>query len=242
MSKINYDIIDIHRVTVLPPTFNGDVIFELRAVDTFVIQSQARHLSGMDKRHDAHVRSKTMTTNITNHVGLTFHTSVCVGHLRCSNIECEFLRRVHRTYSVNELEWEGLSPSALSVGVPHPKGSTLVCKICKDPPLCISMCSARVYYVLGAPGMTRTYVHLGIHAHPVKDGELRDMQDRTRVLIGEQMEKTPTATNSSIVLEATKELLGELLLTQDGVKPTPLDFDDLVPVLDKCKYFSSPSI
>ena len=57
-----------------------------------------------------------------------------------------------------------------------------------------------------------TFVHLGTHSHLVKDGELRDMRERTRSLIGEQMERTPSATNSSIVMEATKELLGEFLL------------------------------
>ena len=76
----------------------------------------------------------------------------------------------------------------------------------------------------------------------MKDGELRDMWDHTRSLIGEQMERTPGATNSSIVMEATKELLGEFLLRPEGDSSRDMEFNDLVPVLDKCKYMTSPNI
>ena len=100
----------------------------------------------------------------------------------------------------------------------------------------------RVYYVCGNSTLTRAFIHLGIHKHRVKDGELRDMQERTRDLIGEQMERTPSTTNSAIIMDATKELLEDLLLCPDGELPKTLDFSELMPVLDKCKYFSSPSI
>jgi len=143
---------------------------------------------------------------------------------------------------MNESKWEGMTPCVLDVGDLHPTWSTLVCRVCKQPPSCIAKCAVKAYYILGNRRMTRAFVYLGVHEHPVKDGELRDLQDRTRVLISEQTKRTPTATNSSNVLEATKELLEEPLLNQDGVHPKPLDFDDLVPVLDKCKYFSSLSI
>ena len=203
--------------------------------------TSAKGISGMDKRHDGHVWSKTLTTNITNSQGFTFKTS-CLGHLRCTNSSCEFLRRSHRLQPVNEMEWEGVSPSVLDVGDAHPQGSTLVCNICKHLPSCVATCPARVYYVLGKQSSTRAFVHFGTHSYPVKDGELRDMRERTRSLIGEQMERTPSATNSSIVMEATKELLGEFLLRPEGDSSRVMDFNDLVPVLDKCKYITSPNI
>jgi hypothetical protein len=56
------------------------------------------------------------------------------------------------------------------------------------------------------------------------------------------VERTPHATNSSIVMEATKELLGELLLRPEGVPAKTFTFEELVPVLDKCRYMNSPSI
>ena len=56
------------------------------------------------------------------------------------------------------------------------------------------------------------------------------------------MERTPSATNSSIVMEATKELLGEFLLRPDEDSSRVMDFTNLVPVLDKCKYITSPNI
>ena len=56
------------------------------------------------------------------------------------------------------------------------------------------------------------------------------------------MERTPRATNSSIVMEATKELLGEFLLQPEGDSSRDMEFNNLVPVLDKCKYITSPNI
>ena len=95
-------------------------------------------MAGMDKRYDGHVWMKTKTTNIVNRSGLTFCTSVCVGHVRCMNSTCAFLNRVHRVHDVNELEWEGMSIVPLDVGDKHPPSSTLVCKFCKEPPSCIA--------------------------------------------------------------------------------------------------------
>ena len=57
------------------------------------------------------------------------------------------------------------------VGQPAPAMSTLVCKICKVPSICVAACAAKVYYVFGAAHMTRACLHLGIHDHPVKVGE-----------------------------------------------------------------------
>jgi hypothetical protein len=85
-------------------------------------------------------------------------------------------------------------------------------------------------------------VHLGIHEYPVKNGEYQDFKDRSRTLLAEQVERTPHATNSSIVTEATKELVGELLLRPEGTPAKTFTFEELVPVLDKCRYMSSPSI
>ena len=242
LSRLDYDSIPAYAVQRLPPKFNGDVIFELPPVSVSHMCTSAKGMSGMDKRHNGHIWSKTLTTNITNSQGFTFKTSSCLGHLRCTNSSCEFLHRSHRLQPVNEMEWEGVSPSILDVGDAHPQGSTLVYSICKHPPSCVATCPARVYYVLGKQSSTRAFVHLGTHSHPVKDGELRDMRERTRSLIGEQMERMPSATNSSIVMEATKELLGEFLLRPEGDFSRVMDFNDLVPVLDKCKYITSPNI
>jgi hypothetical protein len=90
--------------------------------------------------------------------------------------------------------------------------------------------------------MTRTYVHLGVHEHPMKDGEYQDFKDRSRILLGEQVDRTPHTTNSSIVMEATKELVEELLLKPEGAPTKTFTFEELVLILDKCKYISSPSI
>jgi hypothetical protein len=76
----------------------------------------------------------------------------------------------------------------------------------------------------------------------VKVGEDQEVKDKTRKLIKQQVERTPQATNSSIVMEASKELVGELLIDPEEALVRKFDLEELVPVLEKCKYMSSPSI
>jgi hypothetical protein len=85
-------------------------------------------------------------------------------------------------------------------------------------------------------------MHLGVHEHPVKNGEYQDFKDPSRTLLKEQVEKTPQATKSSIVMEATKELMGELLLRPKRAPAKTFTLDELVTVLDKYRNMSSPSI
>jgi hypothetical protein len=56
------------------------------------------------------------------------------------------------------------------------------------------------------------------------------------------VEKTPKTTNFAIVMETTRELVGELLIDPEGAPARKFDLEELVPILDKCKYMSSPSI
>jgi hypothetical protein len=114
--------------------------------------------------------------------------------------------------------------------------------MCKPPPAYIATYEAKIYYVFGGDHMTHACVHLGVHEHPEKNGEYHDIKDRSRTLIEEHVDITPHATNSSIVMEATKELVKELLLRPEGALGKTFTFEELVPILDKYKYMSSPSI
>jgi hypothetical protein len=86
--------------------------------------------------------------------------------------------------------------------------------------------------------MTCACLHLGVHEHPVKVGEDHEIKERTHKLIEE---RTPKATNSAIVMEASKELVGELLINPTGMPVRKYNLEELVPILEKCKYMSSPS-
>jgi hypothetical protein len=236
---LDFDTLDIQRVQFLPLTFNGDVLFEFPPLDT----SDPFHMMhGMDKHYDGHAWTKIVTSNIKSDMSLTFHTSICIGHLRCENQDCEYISRIHRTSPINEREWDGFTVTTIRVGQPVPAGLSFVCKICKVPLVCIATCVAKIYYVYGAANMTRACLHLGIHEHHVKVGEDQESKERTHKLIEEQIERTPKATNSAIIMEASKELVGELLIDPERVPIRKYDMEELVPILEKCKYMSSPSI
>jgi hypothetical protein len=236
---LDFDSLDIQRVQFLPPTFNGDVLFELPSVDTL---GPFHIIHGMDKYHDGHAWTKTVTFNIKSDMSLTFRTSTCIGHLCCENQDCEYTSRIHRTSPINEWEWDGFTVTTIPVGQPAPVESSLVCKICKIPPVYIATCTAIIYYVFGAANITHVCLHLGVHEHPMKVGEDQEIKERTRKLIEEQVERTSKATNSAIVMEASKELVGELLIDPKGAPVRKYDIEELVPILKKCKYMSFPSI
>ena len=158
-------------------------MFELPAVDMFNFQTPTKLMHGMDKRHDGHVWTKTIKSNIKNDTSLSFYTSICIGHLCCKNQECKYTSRIHRTSLVNEWEWDGFFVMTIPVRQPTPLGLSLVYKICKVPLVCIATCSTRIYYVSRATNMTCAYLHLGIHEHPVKVGEDQEIKERTRKLI-----------------------------------------------------------
>jgi hypothetical protein len=175
-------------------------------------------------------------------MGLTFCITFCVGHLRCNNQDCKYLSHIHRTSPVNEIEWNGFTTTSFQARCLPPSMSSIVCKIYKTPPSCVATCEARIYYVFGGDNMTHACMHLRVHAHLVKDGEYQDFKDRTQTLFGEKVERNPHAINCVIVMEATKELVGELLLRPKGAPAKTFTFEKLVPVLDRSKYMSSPSI
>ena len=147
LKKIDYDKINIQEVNHLPPRFDGTQLFVLSTVEVSSSQSKAMSMDGIDKQYDGHVWTETQTTNITYGVGLAFCSSTCVGHLRCQNPSCDYLQRVPRISQVNDTEFDGLTKEFFPLSVIVPPGSTLVCEICKEPPKCIAVCKATIFYV-----------------------------------------------------------------------------------------------
>ena len=90
-------------------------------------------MEGMDKHYDGHIWTKTMTTNITNNLNLTFWSSTCVGHLHCEKPHYKYLQHTHRASSFNETEFDGFTKEPFLIAGPPPLGSMLVCKMCKEP-------------------------------------------------------------------------------------------------------------
>jgi hypothetical protein len=134
LKKLDYDKFKIQEVNHLPPRFDGTQLFVLPAAEVSSSQSRAKSLDGMDKQYDGHVWTKTQTTNITNDVGPAFRSSPCVGHLQCQNPSCDYLQRAHRTSKVNDTEFEGFTKDPFPLSGVVPSRSTLVCRICKNPP------------------------------------------------------------------------------------------------------------
>ena len=114
---------------------------------------------------------------------------------------------------------------------------------CKTPPTCLATCKARIYFAYSDnPEMTRAAIHLGGHGHPIARGMYRDSAEVICRLIAEQVEKTPTATNSTITLSASKDFLGQYLFHNGEGEKKMLKAEEMEEVMDRFQYLSSPSI
>ena len=89
------------------------------------------------------------------------------------------------------------------------------------------LCSARIFYIHGDDTSQRASIHLGHHSHPVKVGDYRQNCKKIDAFIKENVERTPQAMVSKIVVEASKDLLGEYLIRDKDDPPTILSLNEL---------------
>ena len=243
LKKLDYDSLRIVHAEFLPLRFDGDVMYYvLLLVSNSALHSKAKSMDGMDKSYDGHVWTKTLTTNISNNLNLTFRSFICVGHLQCQNLECNYLKRSCRTSALNDMEIDGFSKEPFAISGPPPSGSTLVCKICKETPKCAALCNAKIFYVHGDDSSQRAHIHLGHHSHPIKVGDYRHSPKKIDALIEEHVDRTPQAMVSKIVMETSKDLLGQYLICNEDDSPTVLSLNELEPKFDSCKELNSPSL
>jgi hypothetical protein len=92
LASIDYKKIAYRKIQYLPPSYNGDVIFELPPSQVSASTSK-NAMDSMDKWLNGHTWYRTITSNIHNNQGLTFRKSLCVGQLVCNNQNCDFFSR-----------------------------------------------------------------------------------------------------------------------------------------------------
>lgn len=80
----------------------------------------------MEKCYKGHLWTRTMTTNISNTFGLTFHYSHCVELFQCHNQNWTFLELSNCAIGVNEVEFEGITNDPFCIKEVRPTSSTLV--------------------------------------------------------------------------------------------------------------------
>jgi hypothetical protein len=102
--------------------------------------------------------------------------------------------------------------------------------------------NARIYYVISKIEMTRVYIHLGMHNHPVFDGIYRQTLYTISGLITQEMSRTPTAKNPIIALATSKRFLGGYLFHSNPGPKEILWRKALEDVLDKFEILSSPNV
>jgi hypothetical protein len=97
------------------------------------------------------------------------------------------------------------------------------------------------YIVPKNPSMTRAAIHIGVHEHPVANGDCRETMDMIRDQIMTQVALIPNAKNSAIGMAVWKELLLKGLLIEYG-KGRKLTEDELAQVFNKWSKLGSRSM
>ena len=140
------------------------------------------------------------------------------------------------------MEFDGFSKEPFAVSGLPPSESTLVCKICKEPPKCAAVCNTRIFYVHGNESSQKACIHLGHHSHPVKAGDYRHSCKKIDALIEEHVDRTSQAMVSKIVMETSKDLLGQYLIRNEDDPPTVLFSNEFEPVFDSYKELNSSGL
>ena len=91
------------------------------------------------------------------------------------------------------------------VGTILPEKSKVQCKVCHAIPICLDVCYAKIIYMHSqSSNMSRVCIHLGVHNHPVSSEVCRESLDMAYQCVANEVAKTPTANNSTIVMAASK--------------------------------------
>jgi len=77
-----------------------------------------------------------MMSNIHNDLALKFNKSHCIGHLICENTKFDYHTQVLKS---NEIEWIGTTKHPFNIGRNSPLDSTVLCKVYRQPPTCLSL-------------------------------------------------------------------------------------------------------
>ena len=75
----------------------------------------------------------------------------------------------------------------------------------------------------------------------MKVGDYRDNRKRINALLKEHVERLPLATHSKIVLETSKDIVGEFFLFGDNDTHHFLSLKELKPVFERCRELNSPN-
>jgi hypothetical protein len=69
-----------------------------------------------------------------------------------------------------------------------PSASSLGCKFCHAPPLCIAGYNGRIYYVVHKlHSLSILVIHLGVHNHPIADGKCKEILEEIRRSIAKEV-------------------------------------------------------
>ena len=107
---------------ILPSIFNSNIVFELPSIRNSIVQSQAKLMVGMDKRHNRHAWIKIVILYVKNDMNLMFCISSCMGHVYYGNPDCAYLYCIHYLLLVNKTEWNGYRLTRFEVECPASPG------------------------------------------------------------------------------------------------------------------------
>ncbi len=119
----------------------------------------------------------------------------------------------------SEIFWCNDCTNILVVGqmALFPFASSFAYKFCHFPPLCVADCPRRIYYVVHRlPSIIKVTIHLRVHKHLMVDGKCRESMNKIRRLIAKEVDRTPNAKISTILMGVNKTFFTTHLFDDSG--------------------------
>ncbi len=135
----------------------------------------------------------------------------------------------------NEVHWDiGATDNAVLPNHVPPPHSIIVYTFCKTPPLCVSICDAKIYYVVHKlPNMTKICIHFDSHNHHVSSGNCHESIEITKELVRQKVEKNSSAATSIIALATSKKIMNHDLFVSSETPPMKLQRTNLLGLMER---------
>ena len=104
------------------------------------------------------------------------------------------------------------------------------------------LCSVRIFNIHGDDTNQRACIHFSHHNHHVKVGDYRQSCKKINAFIEEHVDRNLQSTVNKIVMEASKDVLNEYLICDEGDPPIVFSLNKLEPIFDNCKELNSSSL
>ncbi len=227
-----------NQVDELPVVYDGTICFELPVLE----HGKQKRMHGMEQKFDGHLWSRPSQTNMA--IDCIVRLSYCLGNMQCHRVTCSCYINDKK---YNDTFFHGHLDRQVSKGYPACEGKTkITCHYCNQVVTCSAVCTCMIYYVFPKErNMTRLVIHVGEHAHNVKQGTKRASIEKVKSLVNAVL-KIEKGGPRKIQMLVARQMLFQSLIKEDETETTDKDLnhflEEMMPLVENKGYEMLPLV